>query len=269
MRIVFIGGGNMASAMVGGLLQQGHAAEALFVVEPDADRRAALAKEFGIAALPVDAPLPDSEVVVLAVKPQVLKSVVKAIAPQCQGRLILSIAAGVRLADLDRWLGGNARLVRVMPNTPALVRAGVSGAYLGGLATAADKAATQGILASIGDVVWVETEGQIDAITAISGSGPAYVFLFMEALQAAASQLGFDAVQARSLAYTTFEGAIKLALSSADEVATLRAKVTSKGGTTEAAIATLLAGGVMETMAAATVAAEARAREMADSLGGD
>ncbi|WP_269533090.1 pyrroline-5-carboxylate reductase [Chitinimonas sp. BJYL2] len=267
MKIVFIGGGNMATAMLGGLLQQGYAANDLYVVEPDAGKRAQLASEFGVTTLAADVPLPATDVAILAVKPQQLAEVARNQAGALAGRLVISIAAGIRMADLDRWLGGRARLVRVMPNTPALVRAGVSGAWLGPQADIADREVASRILQSVGQVVWVEQEQQIDAITAISGSGPAYVFHFMESLVAAARELGFDATTARQLAYGTFDGAIKLAMASDDEVGTLREKVTSKGGTTAAALARMNEAGVQAGIVAGAHAACARAAELADELG--
>lgn len=267
MKILFIGGGNMATAMLGGLLQQGFAGSDLYVVEPSADKRQQLQAEFGVQVLAEDVALPPTEVVVLAVKPQQLPAVAQARAVELAGRLVISIAAGIRMADLDRWLGHAARLVRVMPNTPALVRAGISGAWLGPHATAADRVSAERILSSTGALVWVEDEAKLDAITAISGSGPAYVFYFMESLTEAASQLGFDAATARQLAYATFDGAIKLALASSDSAATLREKVTSKGGTTEAALRVLGEQGVQAAMVLAAQAAESRAAELADELG--
>ncbi|GAB3244118.1 pyrroline-5-carboxylate reductase [Chitinimonas naiadis] len=268
MNIVFIGGGNMATAMLGGLVQQGFLPTTLHVVEPDADKRAALTAEFGVRTLALDEALPVSaEVVVLAVKPQQLAQVAQARAAELAGRLVVCIAAGVRMADLDRWLGGKARLVRVMPNTPALVRAGISGAWLGPHTGNDDRDVADRILRSVGQVVWVEDEVQIDAVTAISGSGPAYVFYFLESLTRAAEQQGFDAATARQLAYATFDGAIKLAQSSPDDAAVLRERVTSKGGTTAAALNKMTELGVQGAIVTATQAAFARAAELADELG--
>lgn len=266
MKAVFIGGGNMAGAMLGGLLARGWDAADLGVVEPDAARRAQLAEDYGVAVFSLDETLPEAATAVLAVKPQQLATVARERAAQLAGRLVISIAAGVRMADLDRWLDGRARLVRVMPNTPALVQAGVSGAWLGPQAGEADRVAAEELLSAIGQVVWVDQEAGIDAVTAISGSGPAYVFYFLEALTAAAVAQGFDADTARRLAYGTFDGAVKLALSSPDSAETLRRRVTSKGGTTEAAIGRLEALGVRGAVADATVAAARRAAELADQL---
>lgn len=268
MKIVFIGGGNMATAILGGLLQQGYAAGGLYVVEPDAAKRAELGERLGVHTLALDAALPtDTEVVVLAVKPQQLAEVARARAAELRGKLVISIAAGIRMADLDRWLTGEARLVRVMPNTPALVQAGISGAWLGPQATVADRDAADHILRSVGQVVWVSEEAQIDAVTAISGSGPAYVFYFIESLTRAAEQQGFDVATARQLAYATFDGAVKLAVASSEDASVLRERVTSKGGTTAAALNKMAEQGVQAAIVVATEAARARAAELAEELG--
>ncbi|SMC24467.1 pyrroline-5-carboxylate reductase [Andreprevotia lacus DSM 23236] len=269
MKISFIGGGNMAAAMIGGMVKQGFAGTDIHVVEPDAAKRAELAQQFGISTGSPDEALPASTAVIFAVKPQQLRSVAAALAPQLAGSLVISIAAGVRADTLGRWLGGLDRVVRVMPNTPALVQAGISGAYASPGATADDKALAERILGSIGETVWVADEEEIDGITAISGSGPAYVFYFIESLQAAARAQGFAPETARKLAYQTFAGAIKLALQSDDDAATLRQKVTSKGGTTERAINALENSQVRSTIIAAASAAAARSRELGEELGRD
>ncbi|PHV13204.1 pyrroline-5-carboxylate reductase [Chitinimonas sp. BJB300] len=267
MNILFIGGGNMATAMLGGLLQQGLSPSNISVVDPSEVARQQLTSNFGVHTFSADSPLPVADVVVLATKPQQLAAVAQQRAAELAGRLVISIAAGIRMADLDRWLNRSARLIRVMPNTPALVRAGISGAWLGPHATEADRTSADRILSSTGTVVWVEDEARLDAITAISGSGPAYVFFFMESLTDAAIQLGFDAATARQLAYATFDGAIKLAQASTDSAATLREKVTSKGGTTEAALMLMGEKGVQAAIVMAAQAAESRAAELADELG--
>ncbi|MBB5191520.1 pyrroline-5-carboxylate reductase [Silvimonas terrae] len=269
MKITFIGGGNMAGAMIGGLISQGFAASDLFVVEPDQGRRNQLAQEYGLATGAPDQPLPASDVVIFAVKPQQLRQVAQTAAPQLAGALALSIAAGVRVDTLSRWLGGYARVVRVMPNTPALVQAGISGVFAAEGVSAEDRAAVDRILASIGKVVWLKDESEMDGITAISGSGPAYVFYFIESLQAAARAQGFAPDIARELAYETVAGAMKLAAQSDDDAATLRIKVTSKGGTTERAINAMDNSQVRATIIAATQAAAARSRELGDELGRD
>ncbi len=270
--VAFIGGGNMASALVGGLVARGARAEAIRVVEPQPSQRAKLAARFpGIAlyAEATAAAVGGADVVVLAVKPQQMPAAARGLAPHLgpESGVVLSIAAGIRLADLGRWLGGYGRLVRAMPNTPALVGRGISGAFAAPGVDAAARTRCAAVLEAGGKVVWVDDEAMLDAVTGVSGSGPAYVFYFLEALEAAARELGFSAADARSLAYATFDGAIALAQASAEDPATLRAHVTSKGGTTERAIAAMEDGGVRAKIVAAVAAAAARARELGDELG--
>ncbi len=183
--------------------------------------------------------------------------------------VVLSIAAGIRVADLARWLGGYERIVRAMPNTPALVGRGISGVFASNAVDAAGRALAATVLDAAGEQVWVETEAMLDAVTGVSGSGPAYVFYFLEALEEAASDLGFSAPDARRLAYATFAGAVALAQASPEEPATLRVQVTSKGGTTERALATMEAGAVRATIVAAVKAAAERAGELGDAFGKD
>jgi len=269
----YIGGGNMASALVGGTLARGTAPEAIHIVEPLAAQRDKLAARFpGVAlhAASTAAAIGDAELVVFAVKPQQMREAATAVAPELRKAPdagVLSIAAGIRIGDLSRWLGGHARIVRAMPNTPALVGRGISGAYATAGVDAELRARCAAVLETGGPVIWVDREAMLDAVTGVSGSGPAYVFYFLEALEAAARELGFSAVDARSLAYATFEGAVALARASADEPATLRAQVTSKGGTTERAIALMESDAVKATIVAAVKAAAARARELGDELG--
>jgi pyrroline-5-carboxylate reductase len=213
------------------------------------------------------AALSGSDCVVLAVKPQQVRAVAQAIGPALTGQLVLTIAAGIRTADLARWLGGHSRVARAMPNTPALVGQGVSGLYAAAAPGSADRQLVEHILGAVGSVLWVEREPLIDAVTAVSGSGPAYVFLLIEALEAAALEAGFDAAQARQLALATFCGASTLAATDAEPPAVLRARVTSKGGTTERGVAALEAGGVRQAMAQAVAAAGRRAVELADEFG--
>ncbi|WP_293931231.1 pyrroline-5-carboxylate reductase [Iodobacter sp.] len=264
MKITFIGGGNMAIAMIGGMLKQGFSANQIHVVEPSKEQREHLNRTYAIECSSPDQPLLPSDVILFAVKPQQLKAVAQSLSSQINGALVISIAAGVRADTLAKWLDAYPRIVRVMPNTPALVQAGMSGAYATSDVTPADRALTERMLAAIGEMVWVESESEIDGITAISGSGPAYVFYFMEALQAAAQAQGFTPDVARKLAYKTFEGAVKLALQSEDDAATLRKKVTSKGGTTEQAINTLEASQVRTSIIAAAAAAAARSQQLGD-----
>jgi len=270
MKLIFIGGGNMATALIGGLLKNGWPPAELGAVEIDAAARERLAHEFGIAChADVATGVAAAECVVLAVKPQHLRAVAATLAPHVAGRLIVTIAAGIRCADLARWLGGHARIVRAMPNTPALVLAGMTGLYAAAGATTEDRAAAQRILGAAGATLWLEREEQLDAVTAVSGSGPAYVFYFIEAVQRAAAELGFAPEAARQLALETFSGAVKLALGSTEDAATLRARVTSKGGTTERALAEMDAQQVSAAIVRAIHAASARSRELGDELGRD
>jgi len=208
-----------------------------------------------------------SEVIVLAVKPQQLQAVAQQLQPWLKQQLVVSIAAGVRAADLARWLGGYAFLVRTMPNTPALVRQGMTGLYALPAVSAAQREQAQRIMQAVGRSVWLDDEAQMDAVTAVSGSGPAYVFYFIEALEAAGIELGLPAAQARELALATFQGAAQLASGSAEGPAALRAKVTSKGGTTERAIQSMESAAVKDLVIAAVKAAAARSRELGDQLG--
>ncbi|MBM3116670.1 pyrroline-5-carboxylate reductase [Jeongeupia naejangsanensis] len=269
MRITFIGGGNMATAMIGGMVARGFAGSEIHVVEPDAAKRAQLHADFGVSASAPDEALPPSNAVVFAIKPQQFRTVAEGIAPQLGDALVVSIAAGIRCDAIGRWLGGTERIIRVMPNTPALVQAGISGAYAAPASSDADRQLATRLLESTGEIVWVDDEGDLDGVTAISGSGPAYVFYFMESLQAAARAQGFDTDTARRLAYQTFAGAVKLAQQSDDDAATLRQKVTSKGGTTERAINALENSQVRSTIIAAASAAAARSKELGDELGRD
>jgi pyrroline-5-carboxylate reductase len=273
MTITFIGGGNMATALVGGIIARGVRATDVHVVEPADAQREKLAGRFpGIVlhARTDAAAVAGSDLVVLAVKPQHMREVAQALAPHLgAAATVLSIAAGIRLADLARWLGGCGRLVRAMPNTPALVGKGISGVFaLPGVAPGGRELATA-VLDAGGEVVWVDDEAMLDAVTGVSGSGPAYVFYFLEALEEAAHALGFAAPDARRLAYATFSGAIALAQASDHEPAELRAQVTSKGGTTERALATMEGNGVKAGIVAAVQAAALRARELGDVLGRD
>jgi pyrroline-5-carboxylate reductase len=262
VKLSFIGGGNMASALIGGLLAQGRSRDEITVVEISPEARERLEKKFAVqtfAALK-DAVLNDC--LVLAVKPQQVKEVAQQLAPLSATALVISIAAGIRTDDLSRWLGGHSSIVRVMPNTPALVRSAISALYAMPAVTQEQKQAAEAILAAVGQTLWIEDESQMDAITGISGSGPAYVFYFLEALQQAAQRLGFDAVKARELALTTFRGAVKLAGESSEDFAALRAKVTSKGGTTERAIQTMESADVKASIERAVLAAAARSKEL-------
>lgn len=270
MKITFIGGGNMASAIIGGLLKKGYAADALRVVEIDAAARAKIAQQYAVATCEnIDAAAIAGDCVVLAIKPQNMREVATVLRPHIQQQLVISIAAGIRGSDLARWLGGYARIVRAMPNTPALVGAGCTGLYAMPGATKDDAAHAEAILGAVGTTLMVEREEQLDAITAVSGSGPAYVFYFIEALQQAALDLGLAPEAARRLAIETFAGAVKLAAESPEDAATLRARVTSKGGTTAAALASMQTAHIKEAIVNAVKAANARSRELGNELGKD
>ncbi|MDD5179632.1 MAG: pyrroline-5-carboxylate reductase [Gallionellaceae bacterium] len=268
MNICFIGGGNMANALIGGLLKRNFTAAQLRVVEINADNRAKLQNEFGVqASADMASGLMDSDAVVLAVKPQQLREVAVQLAPLLSGQLLISIAAGIRAADLARWLGSQ-NVVRAMPNTPALIQSGITGLYALPAVGKVQCGMAQTILAAVGNTLWLEDEAMLDAVTAISGSGPAYVFYFIEAMQQAARELGFDAEQARRLSIDTFIGAAKLADASEEDASVLRARVTSKNGTTERALLSMEANNVRQHIITAAKAAAARAGEMGDELGG-
>ena len=269
MNITFIGGGNMAQAIIGGLKASGFDAADIGVVEPVADQRARLTAQFGVKACgTVSETAPLGELVVMAVKPQQMREAAAAVAPLlAKNALVLSIAAGIRIDDLSRWLGGHALIARCMPNTPALIGAGMTAACATPSVSAAQRANVDRVLAAMGKSIWVDKEALLDPVTAISGSGPAYVFYFIESLEASAKELGLSPADARLLALETFLGAAKLAAGSADDPATLRTKVTSKGGTTEAALASMEASGVKAAIATATRAANARSIELGDELG--
>lgn len=274
MKITFLGGGNMANAMIGGLRKQGYSVAAMQVVEPIAESREKLTEMFGVRCCPaVDAAALNCEVLVLAVKPQQLKNALLPLTNQfgkhLENQLVISIAAGVRLADISRWLGGYRQLVRCMPNTPALIGAGITGLYAAPTVGREGRDSAEKILAAVGNTLWIDEEAQMDAVTAVSGSGPAYVFYFIEALQQAAQVLGFDAVMARTLAVETFVGAARLAEQSPDSVAALRERVSSKGGTTEAALSSFDASGINAAILKGVQAAAARGRALGEEMGKD
>ena len=271
MNVLFVGGGNMGRALVGGLLAEGLAKDAITVLEIDPGARERLARNFGIAVTDqLDAPLAGrADVVVIAVKPQHMRETAARLGPMLSSKLVVSIAAGIRIVDLSRWLGGYQRIVRAMPNTPALVRRGITGLFAPPHVGADDRARTESILSAVGQTLWCEREQQLDAVTAVSGSGPAYLFHYLESMIAAGEALGFTPDAARQLAYATVSGAIALAEQSADPPSTLRAQVTSKGGTTEAALRVIEQRAVKAAYIAALAAADARAAELGDLLGRD
>jgi pyrroline-5-carboxylate reductase len=265
MKIAFVGGGNMAAALIGGLAQAGGGHD-IEVLEIDAGRAGDLQARFGVQAHGVaGAWLGSAEIVVLAVKPQQMRAAVDAIRPHLARPLVLSIAAGVRASTLARWLGSDV-VVRTMPNTPALIGAGITGAAAMPGVSAGQRAAAELILRAVGEVVWFDDESMLDPVTAVSGSGPAYVFFFIEAMQQAAREMGLTEAQSRSLSVQTFLGAARLAAASDEPAAVLRERVTSKGGTTAAALQCFEADRVKAAIVRALHAANARARELGDEL---
>ena len=268
MNITFIGGGNMATAIISGLLQRGWDRSSLRVIEILPAAREKLEQTLQIKTFPiVNNESTRADCLVLAIKPQQMHEVALQLLPLNDNTLVISIAAGIRGSDLSRWLSGHKRIVRVMPNTPALVLAGISGLYALPGISADDRASTELILGAVGETVWVDREDDIDTVTAVSGSGPAYVFYFIEALQQAASELGMSDDAARRLAIATFTGASKLAAQSSENVAVLRERVTSKGGTTERALASMEADAIKAAIGRAVKAAAGRSRELGDELG--
>ena len=269
MKLGFIGGGNMAAAMIGGLLQKGFAQQDIVVAEQQAKRRDWMTHEFGVNVVDNASLALAADIVVLAVKPQQLRDTLCSLPPMRPEQLVVSIAAGVRASDISRWLHGHPTVVRAMPNTPALVGAGITGLYALAAVSEEQKAQATQLLEAVGNVVWVDTEAQIDAVTAISGSGPAYVFLLIEALEQAALDLGLPAETARQLTLHTFLGASALAIKDKSTPAELRARVTSKGGTTERGVLALEEGGVKYVVGLAARAAAERAQEMGVLFGKD
>lgn len=260
----------MGRAILGGLVRRGHPPESILVAEPREAARAALAAELGIAVTPDNRAAADGvDVLLLAVKPQQMKDVVTELAPGRAARapLVLSIAAGISTAALAAWAGGPTPLVRAMPNTPALIGRGISALYATPETPAAGRALAAELLGAVGSVVWVDTESQLDAVTALSGSGPAYFFLFLECLARAGAGLGLPADTARRLALETAAGACELALQSPLPPDALRAQVTSQGGTTAAALAVFAAQGFEPLVTAALNAAARRAAELSTEFG--
>jgi pyrroline-5-carboxylate reductase len=260
----------MAVALIGGMRKKGFSAAGIQVVEPVPAARERLTAAFGVRCAPiVDAAALNCEVLVLAVKPQQMREALAPVAGKLSNQLVISIAAGLRLVDLERWLGGYRRLVRTMPNTPALIGAGITGLYADSSVDHEGRNTADRILAAVGRTLWIEDETKMDAVTAVSGSGPAYVFYFIEAIEDAARKMGFSEDSARVLAVETFLGATRLAESSTDTVAMLRERVTSKGGTTEAALKSFDADGLRAAVGRGVFAAAARGRELGELMGRD
>lgn len=267
-RITFVGGGNMASALIGGLVQRGYDAANFHVVDISDPAREQLERRFALrtsAALTPQAA--QSDVILLAVKPQQLREAALALRPLLSTQLVLTIAAGVRVKDLMRWLGGYARIARAMPNTPALVLAGTTGLYATAKVDDAQRHQAAQILGAVGSVVWLDDESQLDAVTAVSGSGPAYVFYFIEAVDQAAREMGLTPAQSRQLVIDTFVGAAKLASQSEEPAAVLRARVTSKGGTTERALSGFDQSNLKQHIISAVKSAAVKSRELGDTFG--
>ena len=270
MRIAFIGGGNMASALIGGLIAKGTHARAISVIEVSPAARERLAGRYPVhIATAPDAAMQRSEILVLAVKPQDMRPALASLASGVSGKLVISIAAGIPLAALSRWLGGHRKLVRCMPNTPALIGAGIAALYALPEVSPAEKAKAEQVLRAVGEVVWVPQERLLDPVTAVSASGPAYVFWFIEQLAASGMKLGFDEDTALKLALHTVLGAAKLAASSGESPQSLRKNVTSKGGTTEAALKVFDEEKLAERFMRAVEAASRRATQLGEELGKD
>jgi pyrroline-5-carboxylate reductase len=271
MKIAFIGGGNMAAALIAGLANKLTAGANIHVADPNADALARLHQQYGVTtASGTDAVVGAADVIVLAVKPQSMREVAAQLLPfidAVRPPLIVSIAAGIRGADLSRWLGGHAAIVRCMPNTPALIGKGITGMVAMPGVSAEQTKAADDILRAVGPTVWLDDESKIDAVTAVSGSGPAYVFYFIEAMQKAAEEMGLSAEQGKQLALATFTGAAQLALQSSEPVSLLRERVTSKGGTTYAALTSMENSGIKASIITAMKAAAARGKELGDELG--
>ena len=270
--IAFIGGGNMAASLIGGMIGSGFKADTIHATDPLAERREMLAEQFGIKVSDDNAAAAlAADVLVLAVKPQVMREVIGTLAEAAQTKqpLVLSIAAGIAEPDMRRWLGYDAAIVRTMPNTPALLSCGITGMYANDKVTDRQRTQADAVMRAVGKTVWLNAESQIDAVTAVSGSGPAYFFLLIELMVESGQALGLDREVATELALNTALGAARMALEGEDEPATLRRKVTSPGGTTAAAIAAFEAGGMAKLVEQALRAANDRGAELAKQLGAD
>ncbi|WP_423014032.1 pyrroline-5-carboxylate reductase [Undibacterium sp. Di27W] len=270
MKIAFIGGGNMANALIGGLLKNLTTAEHIHVIDVNQASLDKLTSDFGVTtALAADARLAQMDAIILAVKPQQLRAVVQGLAAYLDQQLLISIAAGIRATDMARWLGGYEKIVRTMPNTPALIAQGMTGLFALAGVSAGQKQMAEHIMQAVGATTWLDDESLLDAVTAVSGSGPAYVFYFIEAMQEAATELGLSPEQGLQLAMATFTGAAQLATQATEPVAILRERVTSKGGTTYAALSSMENAGVKQSIVNAIKAAAARGKELGDEFGKD
>ena len=266
----FIGAGNMARSLASGLIKNGWQAGQLSLSDPELTQREAVETALGVNAYADNSEVAErADILVLAVKPQILATVARALTSAVQKKqpLVISIVAGVRIEDIDRWLGGGLPIVRAMPNTAALIGSGASGMYANKNVNEAMRNQAESILRAVGVTAWLETEDLLDVVTALSGSGPAYFFLVMEALEQAAIESGLEPKQARLLTIETAFGAAKMALEGREEPAQLRRRVTSPGGTTEQAVKVLEAGGIRRLLKDAMKSATNRAREIADMFG--
>jgi pyrroline-5-carboxylate reductase len=269
-KLAFIGAGNMASALIGGLTKQGMAADRIVVADPSRPQLDVLAADYGVTAARDNASAAaDAEIVVLAVKPQHMRAVALELAPQLASSkpLVVSIAAGITHPVLARWFGAAIPIVRTMPNRPAFNGFGATGLYAPSSVGEAHRSQAEGIMAAVGTTVWVEHESQMDTVTALSGSGPAYFFLFMEALESAGRERGLPPDIAHKLTLATAYGAAQMARESSESLSTLRDQVTSKGGTTAAALEVLDAAGLRAIVAHAVAAADRRSAELAAEYG--
>ena len=271
-KIAFIGGGNMARSLIGGMIATGVSNQNISVSEPKADLREKLNEDFGINASEENtAVAKGADVIVLAVKPQILQEVVTPLGSLvAEARpLLISVAAGVTCLSIERWVGGRPALIRVMPNTPALIGAGISALYANSNVGVDQRALAEKIMAAVGKTIWIKEESLMDAVTAVSGSGPAYFFYVMQAIYDAAVKEGLDTQTARLLSLETALGAARLAVDSSEDPGSLQAQVTSPGGTTEAAINVLNNSGVRDALQKAVSAARARGGELAKLLDQD
>ncbi|HVL77158.1 MAG TPA: pyrroline-5-carboxylate reductase [Noviherbaspirillum sp.] len=270
VKIGFVGGGNMAAALIGGLAGKLTSGGNIHVVDLNAEALQRLHARFGVTTSQDIGPeLAGCDVIVLAVKPQQMKDVVARVAQHVKSQLVLSIAAGIRAADLSRWMNGCRAIVRTMPNTPALIGKGITGMVAMDGVSAAQRDLADAIMRAVGETVWLDDDAMIDPVTAISGSGPAYVFYFIEAMQQAAQEMGLSAEQGNRLAIATFVGAAELAAQSDEPVSVLRERVTSRGGTTYAALTSMEASGVKAALVDAMKAAAARGKELGEEFGKD
>jgi pyrroline-5-carboxylate reductase len=270
VKLAFVGGGNMARSLIGGLVASGVTPHSITVAEPDRSRREALRRGFDVRVTDDNAAaVEQADVVILATKPQALMGAIRSAGPAREGALYLSVAAGIRVDDIRDWLGGDVAIVRAMPNTPALMGCGAAALFANPAAEDEQRELAETIMRSVGAVVWVPREDDLDPVTALSGSGPAYFFLLIETMIKTGVELGLEPAAATLLAEETALGAARMALESEEDVAELRRRVTSPGGTTEAGLQAMEAAGVPAGIAAGIRAASARAAALARDFGRD